>query len=136
MDDPSFRYDSNYPSQCPPSDAVSPEKLRLFRICKYGIQNSNGELNEKNFIPVCENKKRNFPPKKECISKALSFLGTLTKCKEMEEKYPNLGSKQIEVILNNKCGMIKKTNSLHYSLWDFKHPCICEAIGNDWKEVK
>lgn len=130
-----FRYDDDYPQQCPPPTAIDPTGLNLFRACKEEIM-IDEKLNPHNFIPVWETSEREFPPQNECKAKALSFFGEENEVKDKMQDYPNIGNKLIKVTLNSDCGLAKKNRrGSHVSLWDLHTPIITEAIGDDWEEV-
>lgn len=90
-----------------------------------------------NFEPTCEDKKRKFPKKRICYSKALSFFLTPESCLNMLIDFPQNGNKIMEIKLHKNSGYFRQTgkNENHYSLWDLSSPTICESIGKDWKIV-
>ena len=67
-----YRYGEDYPTQCPPEEAIPPENLVLYRACCEEIV-VDGVLNSNNFVPVWEQRNRKFPPHAECGAKAISF---------------------------------------------------------------
>ncbi|GEM_PF-1267280 len=135
-----LRYGTDYPKQCPPNDCKIASSEVLYRACHAEVEDSDGNLNMENFIPVWEQTKttgRTFPKPKFCEAKALSFFSTEEACLNKIRDYPKIGSKIIKVKLNSQCGFIRKSDpdSLHYSLWDLSKPTISKAIGKNWKKV-
>lgn len=129
-----YRYRDDYPLQCPPQEASPPNNLILYRACRADLS-VDGVLNKNNFIPVWEQKARKFPAKKECGAKALSFYDNKNKLEQNMLDFPGIGSKIIEVKLNDECGVVLKDGKNHYNLWDLFSPDIVTAIGSDWREV-
>lgn len=129
-----LRYGTDYPDQCPPKSCKRPDNITVFRACNVNICDENGNLNLKNFIPVCEQKDRRFKDESQiCKSKAISFYFDLERLKKLAKHF-GLGNQIIQVTLNKNCGYMEKKGS-HCSLWDFKSPNISEAIGKNWKLV-
>lgn len=129
-----FRYKNDYPEMCPPERAQPASGQWLYRTCKF--PNNNGVLNPDNFIPVFEESDRPFPPKKECVSKALSFFGSHQDLEKKMQQFPLIGDTIIKVKLDSKCGvLLKAKKGTHYSLWDLYDPELSGAIGDQWEEV-
>ena len=132
-----LRYGSNYPAQCPPEDCYLPNNEVVYRACKAPVFDKNGNLNMDNFVPVWEDKRKNFPKKKICMAKALSFFLTPESCLLMLIDFPKNGNKIMKIKLHKNSGYFRKTgnNENHSSLWDLSSPTICESIGKDWRIV-
>lgn len=127
-----FRYGDDYPNQCPPEDAFSPNDISLYRICR---SDSSEDINSDDFVPVWDNKNRKFPPNRECGARAISFNEDLSSLSSLRENHPNIGKRIVRVRLNESCGLLLKTSKSHYNLWDFIKPDIIVAIGDEWEEV-
>lgn len=129
-----YRYGEDYPTQCPPEEAIPPENLVLYRACCEEIV-VDGVLNSNNFVPVWEQRNRKFPPHAECGAKAISFNENKNKLRNTMIDHPKLGEKMISVKLNERCGVILKDGKYHFNLWDYSNPNLISAIGIDWEEV-
>lgn len=126
-----LRYGNDYPDVCPPSEAAR-TCLTVYR----GVHSEGEIISNTDFIPVFEIRpKKIYDIGEECGSKALSFWKTKQKMKNLMRRYPKLGTRIIEIDLNEECGLLIEDSNGHCNLWDYSNPDIVTAIGENWREV-
>lgn len=121
-----LKYD-DYPSSCPPSSAVEVEGV-FYRFC-----GSSTPTNADFMTHVDLN--LNFPPKKLCEAKALSFFNSAESAQKLQKRFPNLRNKKlVKVNLRKNLGIGELLGS-HLNLWEYREVNFFESVKDYLEEV-
>jgi len=102
------------PQGCPPSDALEPNNMEVFRLVKT--------------IPPTEvdfYSHRKLEPEKvfhvsECIARSISVFNDLSACNAVKKlpKFKNETFHTIKMLLDSECGVVLNRNGIHhFSFW-------------------
>lgn len=116
-----LKYGEDYPESCPPGSA-SPVEGCYYRLCD---SNPPTDKDFKTHVDLG----LNFPPKKLCEAKALSFMSSMKSATNMQNRFPRL-KKKFPVLVNLvPLHGIGLEAGEHLNLWEYCGLNLLECIG-------
>lgn len=122
-------WNEDLPAECPPKDAKEVDNFVVYRAVVNIPVKRDDFRSLRIMFPT-----RTFKPALDCVSHALSCFDTPEKAAKVFDMPKHAEKYVVKIVLNRKCGRIKKTfQKGHYSWWMYY---ACDPTQLDIQVVK